>query len=180
MATYDELSIAAPTIAGFLRQRIATTGLSFVATTRRDGWPRVSPMEVSIHGGRLYVGSMPNAVKARDMQRDARCCVITSLADKDDLAGEAKVFCRAREVVEATEWASVRALWKETNELDIGDPGGSHIFELDIVGASWQRVEGDTWRTTSWVAGGVVRERVRHGPLGESQELSGPAGPGGR
>ena len=128
-------------------------------------------MELSIHGGRLYVGSMPDAVKAQDLQRDPRCCVITSLADKDDLVGEAKLYCRAREVLDAAEWASVRALWLEKIGLDIGEPGVSHIFELEVVSAAWQRVEGDTWRTTSWTVGAEVRERVRIGATGASQDL---------
>jgi hypothetical protein len=32
-------------------------------------------------------------------------------------------------------------------------------------------VEGDDFRTTSWVEGGTVRERSRTGALGESVEL---------
>lgn len=171
MPTYAELLAVAPAIATFLSDRLTATGLTFVATTRSDGWPRVSPMEVAISGGRLYAGSMPNAVKARDLGRDPRCCVITSLADKDDLAGEVKLFCRAREVDDPGEWERVRALWQEANGLDIGEPGGSHIFELEIHGAAWQRVEGDTWRTTSWKPGSEVRERIRRGAIGESEDL---------
>lgn len=171
MATFTELETSAPTIAAFLAERLAATGLSFVATTRRDGWPRVSPMELSIHDGRLYVGSMPNAVKAQDLQRDPRCCVITTLADKDDLAGEVKLFCRAREIASPEEWASVRAHFIELIGLDIGEPGGSHIFELGIESAAFQRVVGDDWRTTSWHVGGEVRERTRTGPNGESRDL---------
>jgi Pyridoxamine 5'-phosphate oxidase len=171
MSTLAELHAAAPSIAAFFEQRITATGLSLVATTRRDGWPRVSPMELSIHDGRLYVGSMPAAVKARDLQRDPRCCVITPLADKDDLAGEVKAFCRARELSDPVEWEQVRARWRDTLGFDIGDPGGSHVFELDIEAAAWQRVEGDDWRTTSWTQGHPVRERVRTGPLGESRDL---------
>jgi hypothetical protein len=171
MATFAELQQAAPPIAAFLADRIEATGLCLVATTRRDGWPRVSPMELSLIGGRIYVGSMPNAVKAQDLQRDARCCVLTPLADKDDLAGEVKAFCRAREILERDEWEQVRAIWQESLGFDIGDPGGTHVFELGIESAAWQRVEGDDWRTTSWREGGGVRERVRSGPLGESRDL---------
>ncbi len=171
MATFDELRAAAPSIGGFLADRIAATGLSFLATTRSDGWPRVSPIELSIIDGRLYVGSMPQAVKAQDLRRDPRCCVITPLADKDDLAGEVKAFCRAREVGTHEEWERVRASWRAATGFDIGDPGGAHVFELGIEAAAWQRVEGDDWRTTSWRAGGPVRERVRSGPTGESREL---------
>lgn len=172
MTTFSELEIAAPTIAAFAAERIATTGLCLVATTRSDGWPRVSPMELTIHDGRLHVGSMPNAVKAQDLQRDPRCCIITPLADKDDLAGEAKLFCRAREIDDADEWQALRARWQEVNGVDVGEPGGSHLFELDIETAAWQRVEGDEWRTTSWsVKDGRVRERVRTGAVGESRDL---------
>ena len=171
MATFDDLRTAAPTIADELVGKLTSTGLGLIATTRSDGWPRVSPMEVSIIDGRLYVGSMPNAVKAKDLQRDPRCCLITPLADKDDSSGEVKAFCRAREITDPDEWERVRATWKEAMDLDIGDPGGSHVFELDIVAAAFQRVEGDEWRTTSWRVGDRVRERPRRGPLGESEEL---------
>lgn len=172
MPTFADLEAAAPSIAEFLGRRMADTGLSFVATTRSDGWPRVSPMEIFVHEGRIYVGSMPQAVKARDLQRDPRCCVITPLADKDDLAGEAKVFCRAREIEAGDEWHAVRKGFEEQRGFDpIGEPGGAHLFELDIEAAAWQRVEDDTWRTTSWRAGGDVRERIRDGADGLSRDL---------
>lgn len=172
MATFADLQRAAPTIAGFFEDRITKTGLCFVATTRRDGWPRVSPMELSIHDGRLYVGSMPNAVKAQDLQRDPRCCIVTPLADKDDLAGEVKLFCRAREIEAGDEWAAARARFEEIVGTDVlGEPGRAHLFELGIESAARQRVEGDDWRTTSWTSGGDVRERVRNGPFGESRDL---------
>jgi hypothetical protein len=171
MSSLAELRAAVPPIATFLVDRIAKTGLCLLGTTRSDGWPRVSPIELSIIDDRIYVGSMPNAVKAKDLQRDPRCCVITPLADKDDLAGEAKAFCRAHEVTEAAEWERVRAAFHEKIGFDIGDPGGSHVFELQIEAAAWQRVEGDDWRTTSWQQGSDGRERVRSGPLGESRDL---------
>jgi hypothetical protein len=171
MATFSDLQSAAPAIAAFLGARVAATGLCLLGTTRADGWPRVSPIELSLVDDRLYVGSMPNAVKAQDLRRDPRCCIITPLADKDDLAGEAKAFCRAREVVEPAEWEAVRAAWRAKTGFDIGDPGGAHVFELAIEAAAWQRVEGDDWRTSSWQAGGGVRERVRTGPVGESRDL---------
>lgn len=171
MPTFADLSASAPTVAAFIGDRLTKTGLCMLGTTRADGWPRVSPIEISLIDDRLYVGSMPNAVKARDLQRDGRCCIVTPLADKEDLAGEGKVFCNAREVQGGDEWEHVRAVFFDKVGFDIGEPGGSHVFELDIVAAAWQRVEGDDWRTTSWQVGGAVRERVRHGPEGESEEL---------
>ncbi len=171
MTTFADLTVAAPSIAAFFGDRTTATGLTLVGTVRRDGWPRVSPMELSILDGRLYVGSMPNAVKAQDLQRDARCCVLTPLADKDDLAGEAKLFCRAREIADPDEWEVLRAHFNSLNDFDLGELGGSHVFELEIESAAWQRVEGESWRTTSWQSGEKVRERVRVGPQGESHDL---------
>ena len=171
MATFAELESAAPAIAGFFRDRLQKTGLSLMATTRSDGWPRVSPWEAFLCDGRLYTGSMPNAVKAKDLRRDPRCCFITPLADKDDLAGEAKLFCRAREIDSVEEWETARQAFLAERGFDMGEHGGSHLFTFDIEGAALQRVEGDDWRTSSWTATGGPRERVRHGALGESEEV---------
>lgn len=171
MTSLHDLRTSAPTIAAFFEDRVITTGLVLLGTTRADGWPRVSPIELSIRDDRLYVGSMPSGVKALDLRRDPRCCILTPLADKDDLGGEAKAFCQAREIAGSEEWEMIRAAWQESLGFDIGQPGASHVFELEIVAASWQRVDGDDWRTTSWRAGDAVRERVRSGPLGESRDL---------
>lgn len=171
MVTLAELEIAAPSIATFVGERIDKTGLCLLGTTRADGWPRVSPLEVFVHDGSIYLGSMPKAVKARDLQRDARCCMITPLADKDDHGGEAKLFCLAREIDQPAEWEAVRAGFKERTGFDMGDMGGAHLFTLDIVGAAWQRVEGDTFRTTSWHPDSGVRERAREGADGESHDV---------
>jgi hypothetical protein len=171
MTSLADLRASAPTIAAFFEARVAEAGLVLLGTTRSDGWPRVSPIELSVRDDRLYVGSMPAGVKALDLRRDPRCCILTPLADKDDLAGEGKAFCRAREIREGAEWEAIRAAWKESLGFDIGQPGSSHMFELEIEAASWQRVEGDDWRTTSWRAGSAVRERVRSGPTGERRDL---------
>jgi hypothetical protein len=162
MTTLAELESAAPSIAAFVADRLEKTGLCFLGTTRADGWPRVSPLEVFVQDGRIYMGSMPDAVKAQDLRRDGRCCIITPLADKDDMAGEGKLFCQAREITEQDEWEAVRATVKARSGFDMGEPGDSHLFTFDIEGAAWQRVEGGTtFRTTSWNPQHGVRERGR-------------------
>lgn len=172
MPNLADLATGAPTIAEFLLGKITTTGLCFLATTRADGWPRVSGIEIFTVDDRLYVGSMPNAVKAKDLQRDGRCCIITPLVDKDDLAGEVKVFCVAREVGDEAEYEAVRAAFLELRGFDMGDFGGAHLFELAIAGAAFQRLVGeDTFQTTSWTPAVGRRERGRVGALGESEEL---------
>lgn len=170
--TFADLESAAPELAAFARERIERTGLSFVATTRSDGWPRASGWEVFLCEGRLYVGSMPNAVKVQDLRRDPRCCVITPLADKDDLSGEAKLFCAGREVHRRDEWEAVRSAFLAERGFDpIGEPGGAHLFELQVSGAAWTRVQDEELVVTSWAEGAAVRVRKRSGAHGESVEV---------
>lgn len=171
MATFQDLETNAPEIAAFIRGRIDATGLCLVGTTRRDGWPRVSAWELFLLNDLVYVGSMPNAVKVRDLRRDPRCCLFTPVADKDDLAGEGKLFCQAREINTENEHEEVRRGFEALRGFDMGEFGGGHVLEMAIHGAAWQRLVGDEWRTTSWREGGAVRERSRTGPLGESVDL---------
>ena len=102
------------------RERIEATGLSLVATTRSDGWPRVSAWEAFLCDGGLYMGSMPNAMKAKDLRRDARCCIITPLADKDDLSGEAFSLEHARSTTPVS-GERVRKAFLDLRDFDMGD-----------------------------------------------------------
>ncbi len=171
MVSLAELHAHAPTIAAFVEAKIETTGLCFLATTRVDGWPRVSPLELSVCDGRIYMGSMPGAVKAHDLQRDGRCCLITPLADKDDVGGEGKLFCRARQVEDVAEYEAVRAVFTERTGHDMGEMGAAPVFCFEIEGAAHQRLEGgDSWRTTSWTPERGVREFGR-GATGDRVEL---------
>jgi hypothetical protein len=170
--TFAELEAAAPEIASFVRRKIEETGLALVATTRSDGWPRASGWELFLCDGRIYVGSMPGAVKVQDLRRDPRCCLVTPLRDKDDLEGEGKLFCVAREIDTREEHERVREAFRELRDFDMGEWGaGGHVFEMAIDGAAFQRVVGDDFRTTSWNVRDGRRERTRTGPLGESVEL---------
>src|SRR6478735_6443486 len=90
MTTFSQLDAAAPDLATPIRERLITTGLALLGTTRADGSPRVSPIEVTLHDGHLFVGMMPGSRKALDVGRDPRVCLLTPVADKDDLSGEGK------------------------------------------------------------------------------------------
>ena len=57
MATWDELLTADPDLGRSREERIDGVGLVLVGTLRRNGWPRISPVEPLIYG-RLYLGMM--------------------------------------------------------------------------------------------------------------------------
>lgn len=102
MATWAEFERDAPDLAREVRARFAAGKHATMATLRRDGGPRISGTEVELSGGEVWLGSMPGALKARDLQRDPRLAIHSPTADPAEggtaWAGEAKLAGTATEV----------------------------------------------------------------------------------
>jgi general stress protein 26 len=71
-----------------------------LATLRRDGSPRISGIELVFAEGDVWFGSMRDAVKARDLQRDPRYAVHSGSDDPPAWGGDAKIAGLAEEVFE--------------------------------------------------------------------------------
>jgi hypothetical protein len=164
--TFPDLQTAAPDIAGPTAARFTASGLAMLATLRRDGSPRVSPIEVGFHDGRLYVGMMPGSTKSLDVERDPRISLVTALADKDDLGGEGKLFGVASRVTDLDHADRVLRAVAERSGFDPEAVAGSPLYEILVTGAAWQHVEGDTFVTSSWNEADGVRHRRRDGATG--------------
>src|SRR6476469_6609919 len=92
-----------------------------MATLRKDGSPRISGTETTFRDGELYIGSMWQALKARDLQRDPRFALHSATFDPDnDWPGEGKVAGMAVEILD-------EATVKETNG-EAAANGPSHLF----------------------------------------------------
>ena len=76
-ATWQQFAAQSPELAAIGEAQFARTGLALVGTFRRDGWPRISPVEPFIVDGLLYLGMTWRSVKALDLLRDPRCVVQT-------------------------------------------------------------------------------------------------------
>lgn len=165
MISVDDLHDLAPAIATAILGRIRVTGIGILGTIRRDGSPRISPIEVSIQDRSLFMGMMADSLKLRDVRRDPRCVLLTPVADRNDLGGEGKLFGRLQEMHGPDAERVLRQA-----ALDAGlDPElvvGSPAFELLVDAAAWQCVEGETFVTLSWKIGQPVRLRHRVGALG--------------
>ena len=116
-----------------------------MATLRRDGSPRISGTEVQLSGGQLWTGSMPAALKARDLQRDGRVALHSPTVDppegdESSWAGEAKVAGVA---------------------VEVPHDDASHRFRIDLLEVVHTRVDGDALLITSWHAGRGVQSRRR-------------------
>ena len=116
MPSWAKFEAEAPELAARVRERFDAHGHKTIATLRRDGSPRISGTEAQFEGEDLWIGSMLNAVKARDLQRDPRFALHSASEDPDVWGGDAKVAGIAEEVAVAD--------------------GESHRFRLDITEAS--------------------------------------------
>ncbi len=145
MATWQEFADAEPALSAAVRARFEATKHHVIATVRRSGSPRVSGTEVEFHGPDLVVGSMWEAVKARDLQRDGRFALHANPGDGSMEGGDAKISGRAAEV---------------TNPDEVGEfadasqpPEPFHLFRLDVeevvltsLSPDGQALVIETWR----------------------------------
>ena len=133
MASWSDFETAAPELAAHVKQLFDAHKHKTMATLRKDGSPRISGTETSFRDGELYIGSMWQALKAKDLQRDPRFAIHSATFDPDnDWPGEAKIAGTAHEIVSEDDV-------KELNG-EAGANGPSHAFRLDVTEASWVRV----------------------------------------
>jgi len=125
MATWTEFEAAAPALARTVRERLDAHKHKTLATLRRDGSPRISGTETAYAEGELWIGSMWQARKARDLQRDPRFALHSGSDDPPTWTGDAKL---SGVVEEITDPERVRTI----NGAAGAPPGPSHLFRLDL------------------------------------------------
>jgi len=155
MASFSDLERDEPAFAARVRARLDEHVHKTLATLRRNGDPRISGTETRWHGGDLWLGSMPGALKARDLQRDGRFALHSGSDDPPDWKGDAKLSGLAIEELEdATARAAVLA----------GTPDSdAHVFRLDLRQVSIVELDaaGKQLVITVWKPGEGVREMRR-------------------
>jgi hypothetical protein len=115
MPRWSDFEAAAPELAAAVRERLDAHKHKTIATIRVDGSPRISGTETEFSDGELWIGSMWQARKARDLQRDPRFALHSGSDEPDDWKGDAKLAGVAEEV--------------SSPEMG-GEP--SHRFRLDL------------------------------------------------
>jgi hypothetical protein len=124
MPGWSEFEAAAPELAARVRERLDAHVHKTIATVRRDGSPRISGTETRLVDGELWIGSMWQALKALDLQRDPRFALHSGSDEPDEWGGDAKL---AGVVEEITDPDRVREI---NGEAAAGGP--SHLFRLDL------------------------------------------------
>lgn len=162
MTNWNDVQTAAPDLAKRVQDRFEATGLALVATLRRDGSPRISGIEPFFGFGDLWLGMMPDSLKAKDLQRDSRFALHAATIDKAMADGDAKVAGVAVEVTDTEQRVAFERGFAEATGFDPGETGDYHLFRLDLSDVVFVSLapEGDAVLIERWSPGRPV-ESIR-------------------
>lgn len=145
---WDEFNEACPELADVAAKRFVRDQLVLVGTLRGDGWPRISPCEVDITVGHLFLGMMWHSTKAMDLLRDPRLIVHSVQCDRE-AARETSNFTVRRLRFEIRRSAThIREAIKARIDWAPDEPS-FHLFSLDIDRAAFVSFGGGQ-RVTVW------------------------------
>ncbi len=123
--SWKTLEFQSPDIASFGSGRLHGK-VAYLATTRKDGSPRVHPFTPIIGKGHFFVFMEPTSPKGHDLRRDGRFAVHCSVSDTSGRSGEIIVTGKAK-FIEAPE---LRALAVSISPYQ---PAERYtLFEFDI------------------------------------------------
>ena len=147
--TWQEFAAQSPELAALGEAQFARTGLALVGTLRRDGWPRISPVEPFIVDGQLYLGMMWRSVKALDLLRDPRCVVHSTVSDREATEGEFKVYGRAVEVTGLAERGRLADAVYAATGFRPEEPE-FHCFAIAIESVAYSILQGEEFHRQLW------------------------------
>ena len=160
MASWQDLEQGAPRIARPGRARLDQARVVLLGTLRRDGSPRISPVEPYFAPGQLMFGAMAWSGKARDLLRDPRCVMHSPISAPDAGEAELKVYGLAALVDDPLRQACRDAWW-------LREPrAAAEVFVLDVTEAvliEWDLKRGQM-ATMHWSPGRGLREQARRYP----------------
>jgi hypothetical protein len=139
-AIWRDLETAAPEIARLGRNRFERARVALLGTIRKDGSPRISPVEPYLTQGHLLFGAMSWSLKTRDLLRDPRCVLHSAISDPDSAEGEFKLYGRVTQAEEQIR-NECREGWWATRPAD-----AAMVFSLNIDEAtfiSWDAEQGE-------------------------------------
>jgi hypothetical protein len=111
VASWRDMELAAPEIARLGMARLNSARVALLGTLRRDGSPRISPIEPYFAEGQLLIGAMAWSAKAADLRRDPRSVLHSVVTGPDSGEGELKLYGPAAEADQNLRGAAAHAWW---------------------------------------------------------------------
>jgi hypothetical protein len=131
VVSWREMELGAPELARLGMARLSSARVALLGTLRRDGSPRISPIEPYIAAGQLLIGAMAWSAKASDLRRDPRYVLHSAVTGPDSGEGELKLYGPAVEAGQDLRTAAADAWW-------LGwAPGKAVVFTLRIGQAAF-------------------------------------------
>jgi hypothetical protein len=161
---WSELEHAQPGLTDLARERLLAPGVVLVATIRRDGTPRLSPVEPYVMDGDLWLSMLWHSTKAADLLHDPRILVHSVITNRDGGEGEFKIRGTAR----AENDPNVLRRYADAVSADLGwspTPGRSHLFAVSLDEVAFIRYDDATGdqHVAMWPP---AREFIRRGDGG--------------
>ena len=172
---WQDLQDQQPRLGALAHDRLVGPGVLLVATVRRDGTPRLSPVEPFVLDGDLWLSMLLGSLKAADLLRDPRVLVHSIVTGPDGGEGEMKVRGTAVDVPDSARQRryadAVAAVLPWAPEV-----GRFHLFTVDVDDVTYVRYDsasGDQF-VVRWPAGSeTVRRGTSATSLGEPEPWSG-------
>lgn len=111
MPGWRDVEEGAPELARLGVARLSSARVALLGTLRRDGSPRISPIEPYIVGGQLLIGALAWSAKASDLRRDPRYVLHSVVTGPDSGEGELKLYGSAGEAGHDLRRAAAEAWW---------------------------------------------------------------------
>ncbi|MEV6171061.1 pyridoxamine 5'-phosphate oxidase family protein [Streptomyces sp. NPDC051954] len=142
---------AEPSLAELVEERFGAFTHHVLATLRKDGSPRTTGLEVRFFNGELWLGMMPDSLKALDLRRDPRFALQANPGQGQSMGGgDVRISGRAIEVTDP----EVKA--KYTEEVEPPEP--FHLFRTELTEVARTYVEDDKYLVVEvWKPGEPVR-----------------------
>lgn len=159
---WSEFESLCPELAGVGQRRLEQRHLCLIGTLRRDGWPRISPVEPYLVDGDLMIGMIAGSRKAADLLRDPRLAVHSMVTRWEADEGDVKLYGTARPVTDPGRRAVLYQAMTQAHgwpEPPTDDPA-YHIFRVEIESAAYVRFNGSSWQDWAWDPQRGLRKRT--------------------
>lgn len=150
-ANWSAFVTAEPEFARLVEARFGAFTHHVLATLREDGSPRTSGLEVRFLNGELWLGMMPDSLKALDLRRDPRFALQANPGEGQTMGGgDVRIAGRALEVDDPAQ----KAAYGE----EVEPPEPFHLFRAELTEVVRTYVEDEKYLVVQvWKPGGQVR-----------------------
>jgi len=150
-SNWAAFTAAEPELAKTAEERFGAFTHHVLATLRKDGSPRTTGIEVRFLNGELWLGMMPDSLKALDLRRDPRFALQANPGEGQTMGGgDVRISGGAVEVDDP----QVKAGYSE----EVEPPEPFHLFRAELTEVVRTYVEDDKYLVVQvWKPGEPVR-----------------------